>query len=406
MAAEAIFAAPVIDDDDRAALARLEDSRRHLADQLRQPRRWTGLLRRNAQARAVKGSNSIEGYIVSDQDAVAAINDEPPVEADERVWKEIEGYRDVLTFVLQQAATHDLGVDESKLKSMHFMLLRHDLAKGPGQYRTGPICVADDRGRTTYTAPAAEIVPTLMATLIASLEPGSASSSVIDAAMAHLNLVMIHPFRDGNGRMARALQTMVLARDHIIEPIFSSIEEWLGHNTDDYYRVLAVTGGGAWNPGKNTTLWLKFSVRAHVMQASTHVRRFDETNQVFTDLTQALTTAGLPERMTDALYETSLGFTLTRGWYVDHIHVGPRTATRDLATLVEEGFLDAFGATKERTYAAGERVRTIMERIRAQREPLDDPYPWLPGELLIRAGAADIARTTGAPVPPGTAAVT
>jgi Fic family protein len=47
---------------------------------------------------------------------------------------------------------------------------------------------------------------------------------------------MIHPFRVGNGRMARALQTMVLAQDHVVEPTFSSIEEWLGSNTEEYRR--------------------------------------------------------------------------------------------------------------------------------------------------------------------------
>jgi len=41
--------------------------------------------------------------------------------------------------------------------------------------------------------------------------------------MAHLNLVMIHPFSDGNGRMARCLQTLVLGREGILEPEFSSL---------------------------------------------------------------------------------------------------------------------------------------------------------------------------------------
>ena len=78
--------------------------------------------------------------------------------------------------------------------------------------------------------------------------------------MAHLNLVMIHPFRDGNGRMARALQTMVLAQDQVVEPTFSSIEEWLGNNTQDYYDVLAATGRGAWHPANDATLWVKFNL--------------------------------------------------------------------------------------------------------------------------------------------------
>ncbi|MCW2766753.1 MAG: Adenosine monophosphate-protein transferase SoFic [Nocardioides sp.] len=54
-----------------------------------------------------------------------------------------------------------------------------------------------------------------------------------------------------------------------MEPTFSSIEEWLGNNTQDYYDVLAATGRGAWNPDNDATLWVKFNLRAHHMQAHT-----------------------------------------------------------------------------------------------------------------------------------------
>ena len=60
--------------------------------------------------------------------------------------------------------------------------------------------------------------------------------------MAHLNLAMIHPFRDGNGRMSRALQTLVLTRNDVVSPIFCS---WLGRNTDAYYAILGEIGKGA-----------------------------------------------------------------------------------------------------------------------------------------------------------------
>ena len=98
--------------------------------------------------------------------------------------------------------------------------------------------------------------------------------------MAHLNLVMIHPFRDGNGRMARALQTLVLSRGGIGEPAFSSIEEWLGGNTEDYYRVLAATGAGAWHPERSAALWVKFNLRAHHIQAQTVRRRYREAGKL------------------------------------------------------------------------------------------------------------------------------
>ncbi len=68
---------------------------------------------------------------------------------------------------------------------------------------------------------------------------------------------MIHPFRDGNGRTARILQTFILGCDGILEPGFSSIEEWLGRNAGDYYAILAKTGQGRWNPGNDAHDWMR-----------------------------------------------------------------------------------------------------------------------------------------------------
>ena len=100
----------------------------------RTPRRWTGGVRRTAQARAIQGSNSIEGYSVTEQDAIAAVEDEEPLTADERTWAEILGYRRVLTYVLGMAPSPGFRLDAMTLRSMHFMLLEHDLTKAPGRY--------------------------------------------------------------------------------------------------------------------------------------------------------------------------------------------------------------------------------------------------------------------------------
>lgn len=152
-------------------------------------------------------------------------------------------------------------IDEAVLRSMHFMLLDHDLSRTPGRYRTSEIFVRDvKRGVDVYAGPEGELLPELMRALSESLSNPTSDDPLVRGAMAHLNLVMIHPFRDGNGRMARALQTMVLAQDQVVEPTFSSIEEWLGNNTQDYYDVLAATGRRAWNPGNDPTLWVKFNL--------------------------------------------------------------------------------------------------------------------------------------------------
>ena len=141
----------------------IHDVRASLADFLRVPKRWNGLLRRTSTARAIQGSNTIEGYTVSDEDAVAAVDDEPPLTADEATWTEIVAYRRVLTYVLNVATEPGFVIDEAVLRSMHFMLLDHDLSKTPGRYRTNEIFVRDDRrGINVYEGPDGDLVPGLM----------------------------------------------------------------------------------------------------------------------------------------------------------------------------------------------------------------------------------------------------
>lgn len=379
-----LYETPELDQTDRAALTAIHAARDELAQHIRAPRRWTGNLRRTAQARAIQGSNTIEGYTVSDDDALAAVDDDEPMTADERTWAEILGYRRVLTYILNVATQPGFVVDGQTLRSLHFMLLEHDLTKGPGSWRTGPIYVRrESDGAAVYEGPDADMVPGLIAELAESLL-GRGGDPIVRAAMAHLNLVMVHPFRDGNGRMARALQTLVLAQDSVLEPTFASIEEWLGANTDAYYRVLAATGQGAWHPENDATLWLKFNLRAHHMQAQTLRRRVAEADDVGAQVIQILDVHRLPERMFDPLFDAAQGARVRRPTYVKRSGVEDRTATRDLKVLVDSGLLVAHGTTRGRSYSAGRDLVDLRRRVRTKRRPLDDPYEGLLEEISRR----------------------
>jgi Fic family protein len=272
--------------------------------------------------------------------------------------------------------------DAAELRAMHYMMLSHDLSTSPGRYRKGPVYVYDERDDTVvYEGPDAGDVPALMDALVASLHTGLNSDPVVRSAMAHLNLVMIHPFRDGNGRMARALATLVLTRSDIGEPEFSSIEEWLGANTDDYCTVQAHTGHGSWRPRDNAHLWLAFNLRAHHMQAQTVARRVDEAVVTWNELEQLATGRGLPDRTMDAMFDAVLGYRVRRGGYIKRTDVTEQTATRDLAALTSAGILTAHGNGRGRYYAAAESLLQIQQRRRAGRKPLRDPYPWMRAKL-------------------------
>lgn len=381
-----LFRIPDLDLEDLQAIDGVHDMRAAMASMLRAPRRWTGGLRRTTQARAIQGSNSIEGYTVSDQDAVAAVEDERPLTADQRTWVEILGYRRVLTYVLRMAASAGFRLDPMTLRSMHFMLLEHDLSKSPGEYRTGAIYVRDDANDTTvYEGPDSDDVPALVDWLTTSINADRDVDPLVRGAMAHLNLVMIHPFRDGNGRMARALQTLVLAQDDVIEPTFSSIEEWLGSNTDDYYRVLAAVGRGAWHPEHDAHPWIKFNLRAHHIQAQTLQRRFDEAERLWSALDLLVQEHRLPDRVADPLFDAALGARVQRSTYIKRTELEERTASRDLSVLAGAGLLRAVGNTRGRYYLAGEPLRAIVADVRSSRRAVEDPYPSLMDEIRREA---------------------
>ena len=116
-----LFATPQLDERDHAVVAEIEGFRRDMRFALREPRRWTGQLRRNLLAKAIQGSNSIEGYDVSDEDAVAAVEEEEPLSADEATWAEIRGYRSAMSYVLQLADDPHFQLDQTLIRSLHYM---------------------------------------------------------------------------------------------------------------------------------------------------------------------------------------------------------------------------------------------------------------------------------------------
>lgn len=379
-----LFRTPDLGPDEKSVLAEIHAMREELRHVLGTPRRWQGMLRRTLLARAIQGSNSIEGYHVSVEDAVAAVDEEEPLTADQRTWAEIVGYRRALSYVLQAAHDPDFAYEPGVLRSMHFMMLSHDNSKGPGRYRQSTVYVVDEAtGRAVYEGPEHAKVPSLVAALMSQIEEDRRSDPLVKGAMAHLNLVMIHPFKDGNGRMARALQTLVLARDAIVEAPFASIEEWLGHNTPDYYAVLGVTGAGSWHPQRDASLWVRFNLRAHHMQAQTVRRRLDQAARLWQRLEDEAAARRLPARATHALFDAAGGLRVRRPGYQELAQVELRTAVRDLNQLVDAGLLLAEGATRGRRYRATPELTAIAREERAGASPMVDPFPDLIPHIAV-----------------------
>lgn len=121
---------------------------------------------------------------------------------------------------------------------------------GPMQVVSGPL----GRERVHFEAPAAERLSGEMAAFIAWCNAAEAQDPLLRAAIAHLWFVTIHPFEDGNGRLARALADMMLARADGCPERFYSMSTQIEAERKAYYQILERTQRG----DGDITAWLEW----------------------------------------------------------------------------------------------------------------------------------------------------
>jgi Fic family protein len=236
------------------------------------------------------------------------------------------------------------------------------------------IFVRDEQKQTTvYEGPDADLVPSLMHELVQSLNEPDKVPVKVRAAMAHLNLVMIHPFSDGNGRMARCLQTLVLAREQFIEPPFCSIEEYLGRFTQEYYDVLAEVGRGSWHPENDCRSWIRFNLVAHYRQGRWLMQRIRMTQRVWDELEGTLESMRLPSRAIVAVTDAAFGYRVRNAAYSATAEISEQVGNQDLKALAKSGLLVAEGETRGRHYVASPSLRDVY-RKHYEQKTYEDPF--------------------------------
>jgi Fic family protein len=113
-------------------------------------------------------------------------------------------------------------------------------AHGPMQVVSGPV----GHQRVHYQAPPAERVETEMAAFLEWFNESPALDGLVTAALAHLWFVTIHPFDDGNGRIARTVADLALARSEHSPTRFYSLSSQIRRERPDYYASLEQTQKG------------------------------------------------------------------------------------------------------------------------------------------------------------------
>ncbi|MFI5005640.1 MAG: Fic family protein [Solirubrobacterales bacterium] len=255
---------------------------------------------------------------------------------------------------------------------LHFEACCFQRDKSPGLWRDGPIGVTASDGGLAYRGPDAEEVPALMGEVVDWLEHGDLEApTVVRAAMAHLHVVSVHPFRDGNGRISRIVQSLVLAREHLVAPEFGSIEEYLGQHTPAYYRALEEVQGGGYQPDRDASRWVSLCIEAHLDQAHQRLAQIEQASARWSLLEQIVERRSWPDRLVIALEQSLIGGS-DRASYRHEAGVSQATVSADFRRLLDAGLVRQSGRGRNTRHHASEDLR---QRVAAALDALDRSDP-------------------------------
>jgi len=241
----------------------------------------------------------------------------------------------------------EVALDELAIWELHrkFLAGTNDLHT-PGYYRKGQNLVG------IYTPPDQGDVPELMRAFANWLRTDNGEiNPLLRAGIAHLELVAVHPFWDGNGRVSRALATLVLQRSRFRFKNLLSLERYMYAVRDEsYIPAIERTLGERYARGYDATPWLEFFTTALRVEAERLADELVEWNQAVVRLQEKFDAMRLNRRKSEGLIYAFRSGRISRPGYIEVTGATPGTASRDLAELSELGLLIPQGETKGRVY--------------------------------------------------------
>ena len=291
-------------------------------------------------------SNEIEGEMLDQDQVRSSIAQRLGIETFGLVPvdRDVEGVVDMLLDATQQ---FDQPLTKERLGDWHAALFptgrsgAHKITVGDWRNGdAGPMQVvsgAIGREQVHFQAPDAAVLEDEMATFLAWFNDKSTLDPVLKAAIAHLWFVTIHPFDDGNGRMARTIADMQLARADGSAQRFYSMSAQIRKERKAYYEILEKTQRGT----LDITDWL-------VWFLSCLDRALNATDEILAGvLTKArywewLSTKQISDRQRLMLNKLLDGFDgkLTSSKWAKITKVSQDTALRDIQQLIDQGVLD------------------------------------------------------------------
>lgn len=278
-------------------------------------------LRKQNQIKTIHSSLSIEGNTLTEEQITAIIENKRVVGPEKdilEVLNALEVYKNI----------NKLKPESEKDFLKAHKLLLQKLINEPGKYRKQSVGIVKG-SKMEHIAPPFEYVPYLMKDLFEYLKDKN-ELTLIKSCVFHFEMEFIHPFLDGNGRMGRLWQTLILMQDY---PIFEFLpfETLISKNQKEYYNALSISD----KEGKSTKFieyMLKIieSSLSELLENSTRKLNDKERVQLFLENNENV---------------------FSRKDYMNYFKdISSATASRDLKNAVENGIISKTGDKKTTTY--------------------------------------------------------
>jgi len=226
-------------------------------------------LRHVATIESIGSSTRIEGVTLSDQEIEHLLSNLNSKSFRTRDGQEVKGYADLMETIFSN--WNEIPITENQIKYLHRILLQHSKKddRHRGEYKKFPnnVVSVDQYGHETEVFATAsplatlQLMPELVVWTKEELEKANIHPLLVIGVFV-ARFLAIHPFQDGNGRLSRALTTLLLLQSNYGYVPYSSLESVIEKNKEAYYLALRRTQSTLDNQKPDWEPWLAFFLRS------------------------------------------------------------------------------------------------------------------------------------------------
>jgi len=264
--------------------------------------------------------------------------------------QEVINYRQVIEFIDEEAKKKIDKITEMLIKKLHRLIVDKILvSEQAGEYRIKQVVVRNSQtGEVTFRPPPPIEVPLLMREFLywVNRDDRQEIHPLLKAGIVHHELVRIHPFIDGNGRVARVVATLILFLGGYDIRRFFSLEEYYDKDAVIYYQNLQKATAG------DLTSWLEYftfgasiefeKIKEKILKLSKDVKMKERFGgqQIY-----------LTERQVKIIeYIQEIGYLQNQSFPTVFPDISEDSVLRDVQDLIKKGLLKKIGSTKAARY--------------------------------------------------------